>query len=90
MPKFVIERSIPGAGNLTPGDLKAVSQRSCAVLNRMGPGIQWLQSYVTTDRLYCIYIAPDEAAIRRHAAEGGFPCDRVSQVSTIIDPSTAE
>jgi hypothetical protein len=90
MPKFVIERNIPGAGQLTPQDLKAVSQKSCAVLNRMGPGIQWIQSYVTDDRLYCIYLAPDEAAIRRHAAEGGFPCDKVSQVRTVIDPSTAE
>lgn len=90
MPKFVIERNIPGAGQLTPADLKAVSQRSCAVLNIMGPGIQWIQSYVTDDRLYCIYLAPDEAAIRRHASEGGFPCDKVSQIRTVIDPSTAE
>ncbi len=90
MPKFVIERNIPGAGQLTPQDLKAVSQRSCAVLNSMGPGIQWIQSYVTDDRLYCIYQAPDEAAIRRHASEGGFPCDKVSQIRTVIDPSTAE
>jgi len=90
MPKFVIERDIPGAGQLTPGDLKAISQKSCGVLNSMGPGIQWIHSYVTDDRLYCIYQAPDEAAVRKHAQLGGFPANRVSQVRTIIDPATAE
>jgi hypothetical protein len=90
MPKFVIERNIPGAGQLTPQDLRAVSQKSCAVLNKMGPGIQWQQSYVTDDKLFCVYLAPDEAAIRQHAQAGGFPCDKVSQVRTVIDPATAE
>jgi hypothetical protein len=90
MPKFVIERNIPGAGQLTPADLKAVSQRSCAVLNSMGPGIQWIQSFVTDDKLYCVYVAPDADAIRRHAREGGFPCDNVAQVRAVIDPTTAE
>lgn len=90
MPKFVIERDIPGAGQLTPQDLRAVSQKSCGVLNSMGPSIQWLQSYVTDDKLYCVYIAPDAAAIRRHAELGGFPANRISEVRRIIDPTTAE
>jgi len=90
MPKFVIERDIPGAGQLTPQDLKAISQKSCGVLSSMGPSIQWIHSYVTDDRLYCIYQAPDEAAVRKHAQLGGFPANRVSQVRTIIDPATAE
>jgi hypothetical protein len=90
MPKFVIERDIPDAGQLTPQDLKAVSQRSCGVLGSMGPGIQWLQSYVTDDKLYCVYIAPDAAAVRRHAELGGFPANRVSELRRMIDPTTAE
>jgi len=90
MPKFVIEREIAGAGQLTPQDLRAVSQKSCGVLNRMGPGIQWLQSFVTDDKLYCIYIAPDVAAVQRHAEMGGFPANRISEVRRIIDPTTAE
>lgn len=90
MPKFVIERDIPGAGQLTPQDLRAVSQKSCGVLNILGPSIQWLQSYVTDDKLYCIYIAPDAATVRRHAEMGGFPANRISQVRRIIDPTTAE
>jgi hypothetical protein len=90
MPKFVIERDIPGAGQLTPQDLKAVSQKSCGVLNILGPSIQWLQSYVTDDKLYCIYIAPDAATVRRHAEMGGFPANRISEVRRIIDPTTAE
>lgn len=90
MPRFVIERDIPGAGQLTPQDLKAISQKSCGVLNSMGPSIQWLQSYVTDDRLYCIYIAPDVAAVRRHAELGGFPANRISEVRRMIDPTTAE
>lgn len=90
MPKFVIERDIPGAGQLTPGDLHAISQKSCGVLDRLGPSIQWIHSYVTDDRIYCVYQAPDEAAVRRHAELGGFPANRVSRVRTVIDPSTAE
>jgi hypothetical protein len=90
MPKYVIEREIPGAGNLAPAELKAISQKSCGVLRNMGPQIQWLQSYVTGDKIYCIYIAPDEASVREHARQGGFPADRVSEVKTVIDPTTAE
>ena len=90
MPKFVIERDIPGAGQLTPQDLKAISQKSCGVLNSMGPGIQWIHSYVTDDRVYCIYQAPDAATVRRHAELGGFPANKVSEVRTVIDPATAE
>jgi hypothetical protein len=90
MPKFAIERIIPDAGKLTAEELQAISQKSCNVLNDMGPRIQWLQSYVTDDRLYCIYIAPNEEMVREHARRGGFPADRVSRVRTIIDPTTAE
>lgn len=90
MPKFVIERNMPGLGQLTPGDLKAASRRSCGVLSSMGPSIQWIHSYVTDDRMYCIYQAPDEAAVRRHASLGGFPADRVVAIRTIIEPATAE
>ena len=90
MPKFVIEREIPGAGKLSAEELQGISQKSCGVLREMGPRIQWLQSYVTDDRIYCIYIAPDEQAIRQHAAEGGFPANRISRVCEVIDPTTAE
>jgi hypothetical protein len=90
MPKYVIEREIPGAGKLTPQDLQAISQKSCGVLREMGPQIQWLQSYVTDDKVYCVYIAPDEAAVRRHAEQGGFPANKVSAVRSVIDPTTAE
>ncbi|WP_207432085.1 DUF4242 domain-containing protein [Sabulibacter ruber] len=90
MPKFVIEREIPGAGTLTPDQLKSISQTSCGVLSNMGPQIQWLQSYVTGDKIYCVYIAPDEEMIREHARQGGFPANSVKQVSTVIDPTTAE
>jgi Protein of unknown function (DUF4242) len=90
MPKFVIEREIPGAGSLTPEQLQAVSQTSCGVLRSMGPQIQWVQSYVTDNKIYCIYIAPDEATVREHAQKGGFPANQVSQVRSIIDPTTAE
>lgn len=90
MPKFVIERDIPGAGQLTPQDLKAISRKSCGVLNSMGPAIQWVHSYVTDDRLYCVYQAPDAATVRRHAELGGFPANRVSQVRSVIEPATAE
>jgi hypothetical protein len=90
MPKFVIERLIPEAGQLTPQQLQAISQQSCSVLGEMGPQIQWLQSYVTDDRIYCTYIAPDKEMVREHARRGGFPADRVSVVRAIIDPTTAE
>lgn len=90
MPKFVIERQIPGAGQLTPADLKAISQKSCGVLGNLGPSIQWIQSYVTDDRIYCIYQAPDEALVRKHAELGGFPANAVMRVHTVIDPATAE
>jgi Protein of unknown function (DUF4242) len=90
MPKYVIEREIPGAGKLTPDELQAISQTSCGVLSQMGPQIQWLQSYVTDDKVYCVYIAPDEASIREHASQGGFPANKIAEVKTIIDPTTAE
>ncbi len=90
MPKFVIERTIPGAGAMSPADLQAASQRSCGVLRELGPSVQWLQSYVTADKLYCVYIAPDEATVRTHAERGGFPADRVERVTAVIDPTTAE
>ena len=90
MPKFVIEREIPEAGKLSPEQLKAVSQTSCGVLRAMGPEIQWLQSYVTDDKIYCVYIAPNEDVVRKHAQQGGFPANRVSQVRAIIDPTTSE
>jgi len=90
MPKFVIERDIPGAGNLSVQELHAISKKSCGVLQEMGPSIQWLQSYVTPDKIYCVYIAPNEAAVREHAQKGGFPANRISQVCTVIDPTTAE
>jgi hypothetical protein len=90
MPKYVIERDIPGAGRLSAQELQAISQKSCSVLGALGPGIQWLQSYVTGDKVYCVYIAPSEALVREHARQGGFPANRVSEVVTIIDPTTAE
>ncbi|MBV4459025.1 DUF4242 domain-containing protein [Pseudomonas sp. COR58] len=90
MPKFVIEREIPGAGKLSPQELKSVSQTSCQVLRELGPQVQWLHSYVTGDKIYCVYIAPDEALVREHARLGGFPANSVSQVTSIIDPTTAE
>ncbi len=90
MPKFVIEREMPGAGKLKPQELNAISQKSCTVLRKMGPQIQWVQSYVTDDKIYCIYIAPDEKSVREHASQGGFPADRVSEIKTMIDPTTAE
>jgi uncharacterized protein DUF4242 len=90
MPKYVIEREIPGAGQLSSDQLKAISQTSCGVLRNLGPQIQWLQSYVTDDKIYCVYIAPDEATVRQHAEQGGFPANRVSQVRTMIDPTSAE
>jgi len=90
MPKYVIEREIPGAGKFTPDQLQAASQKSCGVLQNLGTQIQWLHSYVTDDKLYCVYIAPNEAIVREHAKQGGFPANRVSEVKTIIDPTTAE
>jgi len=90
MPKYVIERDIPGAGDLSPQQLQAVSQTSCGVLRQMGPQIQWVHSYVTGDKIYCVYIAPNEEAIREHAAQGGFPANRISEIKSIIDPTTAE
>lgn len=89
MPKYVIERNIPGAGKLTPQELKGISQKSCSVLNDLGPKIQWLESFVTDDKIYCVYIAPDEATVRKHAELGGFPANSVAAVRTIIDPTTA-
>jgi hypothetical protein len=90
MPKFVIERDIPGAGKLTPKDLKAISQKSCGVLGSLGPQIQWVQSFVTADKIYCVYIAPNAELVREHARQGGFPANRISEVATVIDPTTAE
>ena len=90
MPKYVIERNIPNAGNLSATELRNISQKSCGVLSTMGSQIQWIQSYVTDDKLYCVYIAPDENAVRRHAEMGGFPADRISRVKGIIDPTTSE
>ena len=90
MPKFLIEREIPGAGALSGEELQAISQKSCGVLREMGPQIQWVESYVTGDKVYCVYIAPDEAAVREHARRGGFPANRVSEIRRMIDPTTAE
>jgi hypothetical protein len=90
MPKFVIEREIPGAGALTPQDLKGISQKSCGVLRELGPDVQWVESYVTDDKVYCVYFAPNEEAIREHARRGGFPANRIAVVRRMIDPTTAE
>jgi hypothetical protein len=90
MPKYVIERDMPGVGKLSAAELQGASAKSCSVLHEMGPKIQWLQSYVTNDKLYCVYIAPNEKAIREHGARGGFPVTKVSEVRQIIDPTTAE
>jgi hypothetical protein len=90
MPKFVIERELAGAGKLPPAELQAISQKSCGVLQSMGPKIQWLQSFVTDDKIYCVYIAPDVATVKEHARQGGFPANSVARVRTVIDPTTAE
>ncbi|HZR31380.1 MAG TPA: DUF4242 domain-containing protein [Terriglobales bacterium] len=90
MPKYVIEREIPGAGKLKPQELQAVSQKSCEVLRNLGPQIQWVHSYVTDNKIYCIYIAPNAELIREHARKGGFPANQVSEVKTVIDPTTGE
>ncbi|MEE9345597.1 MAG: DUF4242 domain-containing protein [Methylococcales bacterium] len=90
MPKYIIEREIPGAGQLSADDLQGISQTSCSVLNKLGPDIQWLQSYVTDDKIYCVYIAPNRELIEQHAEQGGFPANSISEVVTMIDPTTAE
>lgn len=90
MPKFLIERQLPGAGELSSEDLRGVAEKSCGVLQEMGPDVQWLQSYVTDDRITCVYIAPDEESVREHARRGGFPANRVMRIRTMIDPTTAE
>jgi len=89
MPKYVIERELPGAGKLTTGELQAISQKSCGVLRELGPEIQWVHSYVTDDKIYCVYIAPNPEAIREHAQRGGFPANAISEVKKMIDPTTA-
>lgn len=90
MPRFVIEREIAGAGKLSKQELQAISQKSCGVLHGMGPRIQWIQSFVTDDKIYCVYIAPDEETVKQHAQKGGFPADSVARVRSVIDPTTAE
>ena len=90
MPKYVIEREIPGAGKLSAGDLQGIAAKSCSVLHKLGPSITWVQSYVTDDKIYCVYIAPNEAMVREHAKLGGFPANKVSEVREMIDPTTAE
>jgi len=90
VPKYVIEREIAGAGNLKPQELQAISQKSCGVLKNLGPQVQWLHSYVTQDKIYCVYIAPNENAVREHAQQGGFPANKISEIKTTIDPTTAE
>jgi hypothetical protein len=90
MPKYVIERNMPGVGKMSAEELQGASQKSCGVLKNLGPQIQWVQSYVTGDKIYCVYIAPNEEMIREHARQGGFPADRISEVKNIIDPTTAE
>jgi len=90
MPKYIIERDIPGAGQLTAADLQGIAQKSCGVLRDLGPRIQWLESFVTADKVYCIYIADDAQTIRRHAEQGGFPANRIEEIKTIIDPTTGD
>jgi hypothetical protein len=90
MPKYLIERELPGAGKLAPDQLRGISQKSCSVLNSLGPQIQWIQSYVTGDKIYCVYRAPSEAMVREHAKQGGFPANKISEITSVIDPSTAE
>ncbi|MEO8395755.1 MAG: DUF4242 domain-containing protein [Chloroflexota bacterium] len=90
MPKYLIERLIPEADKLSVTDLQAIAQKSCSVLNEMGPRIQWIQSFVTADGIYCTYIAPDEELLREHARRGGFPADRILEIATVIDPTTSE
>lgn len=90
MPKYVIEREIPEAGELSAEQLKAIAQKSCGVLEKLGPLVQWIESYVTDDKIYCVYIAPNEYMVREHAKQGGFPANKVSQIRQVIDPTTAE
>jgi hypothetical protein len=90
MPRYLIERELPGAGKLSPEDLRGISQKSCGVLREMGPEVQWVQSYVTDDRITCVYVAPDEESVREHARRGGFPANRILEIRADIDPSTAE
>lgn len=90
MPKYIIEREIPGAGKLSPDELRGISQKSCNVLRALGPEIQWLESFVANDKLYCVYIAPSVDLVRKHATQGGFPANRIEEVKTVIDPTTAE
>jgi len=90
MPKYIIEREVPGAGQLSAEELRGISQKSCSVLNSMGPQIQWLESHVTDDKIYCTYIAPNEEAIREHAEQGGFPANKISEIRSTIDPTTSE
>jgi hypothetical protein len=90
MPKYVIERDVPGIGNATQEEVQALSQKSCSVLNKLGPTIQWLHSYVTADKIYCVYLAPNEKMVREHAEQGGFPANHVSEVRSVIDPTTAD
>jgi len=90
MPKYIIEHEIPGAGKLSAGELKSIAQKSCAVLNKLGSKVQWVDSYVTDDKIYCLYVAPNEQSIREHAQLGGFPANRISEIKTMIGPTTAE
>jgi Protein of unknown function (DUF4242) len=90
MPKYIIEREIPGAGDLSREQLQTISQKSCSVLHNLGPQIQWVESYVTADKVYCVYVAPNEELIRKHASQGGFPANRISEIKGVIDPTTAE
>lgn len=90
MPKYIIEREIPDAGNLTAADLQGISQKSCSILKNMGPQIQWVESFVTQDKVYCTYIAPNEEEIRKHASEGGFPANSIAEIKSVIDPTTSE
>ena len=90
MPKYIIEREIPDAGSLTAADLKGISQKSCSILKNMGPQIQWVESYVTGNKVYCTYIAPNEDEIRKHAQEGGFPANSIAEIKSVIDPTTSE
>jgi len=90
VPKYLIERELPGAGKLSPAELRGISQKSCSVLNQLGPQIQWIHSYVTGDKIYCVYRAPNEEMVREHARQGSFPANRISEITTVIDPSTAD
>lgn len=90
MPKYIIEREIPNAGNLSAAELQGISQKSCSILKNMGPQIQWIESFVTQDKIYCTYIAPNQEEIRRHASEGGFPANSIAEIKSVIDPTTSE